>query len=105
MVKKTFLEVGTVIDYLLFIDGAFRASTQGGVIEVINPATEELYAMVASASHEDVAEAVAAAKRAQPAWAKLPAIERGKALHELAQSLRRHSEEFTKILTHEQGKV
>src|SRR2546425_3976465 len=73
--SKTFLEVKTVIDYLMFIDDAFRASAQGGVLEVINPATGEPYAMVASASGEDVEDAVAAAKHAQPDWAKLPAIE------------------------------
>jgi lactaldehyde dehydrogenase/glycolaldehyde dehydrogenase len=74
-------------------------------MEVINPATEELYATVACASVEDVAEAVAAAKRAQPAWAQRPAIERGQALRTLAQSFRKHTEELALALTSEQGKV
>lgn len=94
-----------MIDYLLFIDGAFRAPAQGGVMEVINPATEEPCATVACASGEDVEEAVAAAKRAQPDWAKLPAIERGKALRALASSFRQHTGELASILTSEQGKV
>jgi len=94
-----------VIDYPMFIDGTLRASVQGGVMEVINPATEEPYATVACASGEDVEDAVAAAKHAQPDWAKLPAIERGRALRALAQSLRQHAEDFARILTYEQGKV
>src|SRR2546426_1650169 len=99
------LEVNTVIDNLLFIDGIFRAAAQSGALEVINPATEELFATVACASGEDVEEAVAAAKRAQPGWAKLPAIERGRALRALAQSFRQHAENLARILTCEQGKV
>ncbi len=106
MIFKTFfLEVIIVIDYLLFINGSFRASAQGDGMQVINPATEEPYATVACASVEDVAEAVAAAKRAQPAWAKRPAIERGQALRALAQSFREHTEDLAKALTFEQGKV
>ncbi|BCL83256.1 aldehyde dehydrogenase [Ktedonobacteria bacterium brp13] len=94
-----------VLNYQLFIDGDFRPATQGGVIEVMNPATEDVYATVASALDEDVQEAVTAAKRAQPAWAKLPAIERGRALNALARELRQHTEELARILTYEQGKV
>src|SRR3989442_4573867 len=103
--RRGFLEVNTVIDNQLFIDGTFRTSAQSGILEVINPATEEPCAKVACASSEDVEEAVAAAKHAQPGWAKLPAIERGRALHALAQSFRQHAEELARILTCEQGKV
>ncbi len=92
-------------DYLLYIDDTFRPSSQNGVIEVINPATEEVFATVACATNEDVNEAVAAAKRAQPGWAKLPAIERGRALRALASSFREHTEELAGVLMREQGKV
>lgn len=92
-------------DYLLYIDDTFRPSSQQGVLEVINPATEKVFATVACATHGDVNEAVAAAKRAQPGWAKLPAIERGRALHALATSFRENAEELASILTSEQGKV
>ncbi len=94
-----------MLNYQLFIDGSFRASARGNSMEVINPATEEQYATVSCASAEDVAIAVAAAKRAQPAWALRPAIERGHALRALAQSFREHEEELATALTCEQGKV
>src|SRR5436305_1365254 len=102
---RPFLEEGTMLNYLLFIDGTFRASVQDKIMEVINPATEELYATVACASAEDVTIAVDAAKRAQPAWAQRPTIERGRALRALAQSFREYTEELAKVLTCEQGKV
>ena len=92
-------------DYILYIDDTFRPSSQNCVIEVINPATEEVFATVACATNEDVNEAVAAAKRAQPVWAKLPAIERGRALRALASSFREHTEELAGVLMREQGKV
>ncbi|HEX6482318.1 MAG TPA: aldehyde dehydrogenase [Ktedonobacteraceae bacterium] len=92
-------------DYLMFIDNAFRASEENRVLEVINPATEEIFTEVDCASARDVDEAVMAAKRAQPGWVKLPAIERGNALHSLASAFRLHAEELADAITAEQGKV
>lgn len=94
-----------MFDYQLYIDNSFRPSSQGHILEDINPATEQVFATVACASIEDVNDAVAAAKRAQPDWAKIPAIERGKALRALASAFRQHSEELASALTNEQGKV
>src|SRR5688572_12950783 len=55
----------------LFIGGEFREPTGGEYFEVINPATSKPLAQVAQGSPEDVADAVAAARAALPAWQAL----------------------------------
>src|SRR5580700_7292281 len=68
----------------LYIDGAWRAASDGAEIEVLDPASEEVIASVASASIEDGLAAVDAAHRALPAWAATAAR------RDLAQGLRAH---------------
>ena len=46
----------------IYIDGAWVASTSGEVIDVINPATEEVAGRIASGNAADVDRAVTAAR-------------------------------------------
>ncbi len=55
----------------LFIGGDWLPASDGRVIEVYNPATEEILAEVASASPEDGLAAVAAAEAASDSWTAL----------------------------------
>ena len=48
----------------IYIDGAWVASTSGEVIDVVNPATEQVAGQIASGNTADVDRAVAAARRA-----------------------------------------
>lgn len=92
--------------YQHFIDGRFvdePGSTDR--IEVLNPATEHVIADVPDASGATVDEAVAAARRAQPAWAALPPVERAAHVHQLAQLVRNHAEEIAELVAREQGKI
>ena len=52
-----------------FIDGAWVDPVGAATHDVINPATEEKIATISLAAREDVDRAVAAAKRAFPAYA------------------------------------
>ncbi|MFU1924239.1 aldehyde dehydrogenase family protein, partial [Klebsiella pneumoniae] len=58
---------------LLFIDGRFVPAVDRGEIEVLNPADGSSITRIAAAEAADVDLAVAAAPRAFPAWAGLPA--------------------------------
>src|SRR4051794_4452460 len=49
--------------------------------------------------------AIAAAKRAQPAWAKRPPIERAGYLRAIAAKIRANAEDIARIITEEQGKL
>ncbi|MEI8326889.1 MAG: aldehyde dehydrogenase family protein, partial [Betaproteobacteria bacterium] len=62
----------------LFIDGAWRAAHAGALMDVIDPASEQVFAQVASAQARDVDAAVRAARRAFDTgpWPRLSGCER-----------------------------
>jgi len=91
--------------YRNFIDNQFVESVGGGTIEVRNPATHELLGVVPASTAADVDRAVEAAKRAQPAWERLPAIERAGHLRRIANKLRDNKERLARTITLEQGKI
>jgi lactaldehyde dehydrogenase/glycolaldehyde dehydrogenase len=87
-----------------YIDGKF-VDTNEGSIEVYNPATQDLLGSVPDSSAETVDRAVEAARRAQPAWEKLAAIQRAQYLKTIARALRDNRETLAQTITREQGKV
>jgi aldehyde dehydrogenase (NAD+) len=60
----------------IYIDGAWVVSTSGEVIDVINPATEQLAGQIASDSVADIDRAVAAARIAFRTFSKTTRQER-----------------------------
>lgn len=90
--------------YENYIDGAFVAAT-GATIDVANPATGELLARVPDSDAATVDAAVAAARRAQPAWEKLAPIQRAGYLREISAKLREHRDMLAETIVREQGKV
>src|SRR5258708_40016805 len=89
----------------LWIDGG-RTPSAGGqpARRIIDPATLELVDEVADAGVEDVRRACAAAAAAQRHWRRMPALERGKLLHEAAGLMRADRAELSALLTREGGK-
>jgi aldehyde dehydrogenase (NAD+) len=90
--------------YGLFIGGEFVEPEGGVFAPTINPATEEPLAEVAQASEADVARAVAAARAAQPAWAALPGLERGKYVFRIARLIQERARELAVVETLDGGK-
>ncbi|HQJ35044.1 MAG TPA: aldehyde dehydrogenase family protein, partial [Rhodoglobus sp.] len=60
----------------LFIGGQWRAASAAGRIDVVNPATEEVWASVPDADAADVDAAVRAARAALPDWRGIGAAAR-----------------------------
>ncbi len=89
-------------DFTLTIDGQAVATDK--TFEVIDPATEGVYALAPDASREDLDRAVASAGAAFPAWRDTPIDERRKALLALADRLEGALPELAELLVHEQGK-
>ena len=89
-------------DYKMIIDG--KGVSTDETFPVLNPATEEVVAQCPKANEEHVNLAVAAARRAFPAWSATADSERSRVLHAIADALEAHSEELVKLLTLEQGK-
>ncbi len=71
---------------------------------IVNPATLEVLAELPDSAPEDVRRACAKAAEAQKQWRRLPALERGKLLHESAGLMRGDRAELSKLLTLEGGK-
>jgi acyl-CoA reductase-like NAD-dependent aldehyde dehydrogenase len=90
-------------DFSLLIDGAPVASSSSA-LEVINPATGQVFARCPAAGREELDRAVNAARRAFPAWRDASYTERANRVRQFCQSLRQHQEELAHLLTMEQGK-
>ena len=72
----------------LWIDGGWKDSQNGRQRRIENPATLELVDEVVDATAADVRRACRAAAAAQRHWRRLPALERGRMLHETAGLMR-----------------
>lgn len=90
--------------YGLFIDGEFAEAADGRVFTSVSPSSEEVLAEVARAGEADVERAVAAARKAFPAWSALPGAERGKYLFRIARILQERSRELAVLESLDNGK-
>lgn len=88
----------------LYIGGQWRDASDGAVIEIKDPATEEIFAEVASASVDDGIDAVAAAYEAGPGWAARPPRERAEVLRKAFDLLSARQEDFARLIVRENGK-
>ena len=90
------------VPFRLLIGGRLvaGASTFG----VINPANETVLALCPRADVAQLNDAVAAAKKALPAWAGTPLRDRANLLNRLADALAEAKDAFASLITHEQGK-
>lgn len=87
----------------LYINGA-PVEGQGPELAVHYPFTGEVVATLHEASPAQVAEACAAAAAAQPAWAALRPVERGRVLMRAAHIIRERAEELARLETLDTGK-
>ena len=89
----------------LWIGGKWKKSSDNARFDVIDPATEEKIASVASASVDDAKAALDAAQGAFEAWAGKKPRERGESLRKAYELLMRDSERLAKLITIENGKA
>ncbi|MBI4338116.1 MAG: CoA-acylating methylmalonate-semialdehyde dehydrogenase [Chloroflexi bacterium] len=87
------------------VGGSFRDSQSGEMLPVTNPATGQTIAEVPLSTKQEVAEAVAAAKKAFLAWRETPPMRRVQHLFRLKDLLEAHLEELARIVTQEEGKA
>lgn len=89
--------------YRLLIDGAL---VEGAAeVDVVNPATGRPFAAAPRADEKQMEQAVAAAKRAFPGWARAAWTTRQALLSHLADALAGEMDDFARLLTQEQGKT
>ncbi|GAB7003194.1 aldehyde dehydrogenase family protein [Nocardioides sp. AN3] len=89
---------------LCLIDGAW-VEGQGPMKDTVNPATGEVVTRVAYASAEQVDAAVAAAKKAQKEWAKVPMAARADIIVAAADAMEARAAEIGWWVSREMGKT
>ncbi|HLT16047.1 MAG TPA: aldehyde dehydrogenase family protein, partial [Acidimicrobiales bacterium] len=89
----------------LLIDGELRPAEGGDRLDVLDPATEEVLASVASAGAADASAAADAAAAAQPGWAATAPRERAEVLRRAFELMTARSEDLARLVTRENGKV
>lgn len=87
-----------------FIDGKFTRAGDSPAFDCINPADKQVLAKVSQGTEDDVARAVAAAKRAQKDWQEASSYERAKVLYALARQAQKHARLFAVLETLDNGK-
>ncbi len=90
----------------LLINNRWVASELGKTFATVNPSTGEEICQVAEADAADVDKAVHAARWAfdQGPWKKMPASERGRLLHRLADLIEQNAERLARLETLDNGK-
>ena len=89
----------------LFINNEWRPAASGKTMDVINPATEEVCATVASADASDLNAAVEAARAAfNGPWAQMSARERGRLVRKIGERLMERADEISRLETLHNGK-
>lgn len=88
----------------ILIDGEWTEA-RGGTIDVVNPATEEIFDEIGESSVDDVNDAVSAARQAfeSPVWAGLDGKARAALLFRLADLVEQHGDELAELETRDQG--
>ena len=88
--------------YPNLIDG--ELVTTAATMEVLNPANEQVIALVPSCGKDELDRAVAAARRAFQTWKKTPVDDRRKVIQGIAAAIKDNADELFRLLTTEQGK-
>jgi acyl-CoA reductase-like NAD-dependent aldehyde dehydrogenase len=88
--------------FVLLIEG--EAAVSERTLEVINPATGQVFARCPAAGWAELERAVAAARRAFPLWRSNSFAERAAAIKQMASVLREQQAVLAELLTREQGK-
>ncbi len=89
----------------LFINNTWRQAASGATMDVVNPATEEPIAAVASADRADLDLAVDAARAALAGpWGGMSARERGRLVRKIGERLMQRADEIARLETLHNGK-
>ena len=90
----------------LLINGKWVAAKSGKTFETVNPADEEVLALVAEGDKADADEAVKAARRAfeEGKWANMGPHQRTQLLFKIAEKIEQHADELAVLETLDNGK-
>lgn len=84
-----------------FVDGQWRVSQTERYMDVYNPSTGEVMAQAPCCTEQEVLDAVAAARKAFPAWSDTPAIKRSQIMFRVRELLIQHQDRLTELVAKE----
>jgi malonate-semialdehyde dehydrogenase (acetylating) / methylmalonate-semialdehyde dehydrogenase len=88
-----------------YVGGRWTAPDSDRLLDVVNPATQDVLARVPLSTADDLENAVTAAREAFPAWRSKSTIERARWLFSLRQRMTEHADELARLVTTEMGKT
>ncbi len=86
-----------------YIDGGWVSPTAGTDFDVIDPSTEEPFAVISLGGQADTDAAVAAARRAFPGWAATPPAERLQAVERIFEIYKARADDMAETISREMG--
>ncbi|MFI7633512.1 aldehyde dehydrogenase family protein [Nonomuraea sp. NPDC049400] len=92
-------------DYRNLIGGELVPASDGRTLDSVNPATGEVWARIPAGGPRDAEAAVAAARRAFPAWSALPALARAGYLRKVSEVFAGNAEELARLETRDNGRI
>ena len=104
--KKLASDAETSVEGRLFINGEYCEAADGGKFEVINPATNEVFALASEGTEKDIDRAVAAAKESyySRTWLKMAPRKRMDIMYKFADLIDQHAAELALMETLNMGK-
>lgn len=87
------------------IDGQWRESQARELIEVTDPATQQVLALAPRATADEIEAAIASAQAAFLSWREVPVPERARLMLRYQHLLKEHHDELAEILAQETGKT
>ncbi|HAL38992.1 MAG TPA: NAD-dependent succinate-semialdehyde dehydrogenase [Polaromonas sp.] len=96
--------LGLYSEYGLFIDGHWRPAKEGGVREVIDPASEEVLGWLPAAGQDDLDAALLSAQQGFATWRRTSPWERAAVLRRTADLIRSRADSIAKLMSIETGK-
>ncbi len=91
-----------ITQYKNLINGQMVSTAD--MLDVVNPANEEVIGQVPACGEAELNQAVAAARAAFPAWSKKPIEERRAVVQAISATIKENLDELFRLLTAEQGK-
>jgi acyl-CoA reductase-like NAD-dependent aldehyde dehydrogenase len=91
--------------YQMYVDGRWLDADSGKTFGVVNPATEEVIGAAPDASRADMRRAMEVARKAfdEGPWPQMPARDRSRIIHQIADGLEAKKEHLRELLTAEVG--
>lgn len=104
--KKLASDAETSVEGRLFINGEYCEAADGGKFEVINPSTNEVFALASEGTEKDIDRAVAAAKESyySRTWLKMAPRKRMDIMYKFADLIDQHAAELALMETLNMGK-